>query len=325
VAETPDPASGRVPGPARGPVPGAEDGTAPDAGTQAGAEDGTGAQADANANANADTDPEADAGAQAGPEAGTASGGSGQAPAPDRVVADAVMDVAGRATIPLQAARADKNFATAFWYNDLIEVGDDRETIRQYLVTSEPQTRYELGQFTLREGLVTPELPADELVMPGFSRKWFRIDELGVAVMPTVDLHLHGERKGWSWSVQEVTEGLAARPEDIASLGPEPVTAYLLGHEVTDPDSRHPGRPQILLEGAVRRAGEDAVVWDGPFPQGCAGAPVFAGLPHEQGLKLVCLGPALPGDPVRVACFDRLRPAVHHLSPARKRHWWQRA
>jgi hypothetical protein len=241
------------------------------------------------------------------------------------VVADAVMDVAGRATLPLQAARADKNFATAFWYNDLVAVGDDRETIRQYLVTSEPHTRYEIGQFTLREGLVSPELPAEELVMPGFSRKWFRIPELGVAVMPTVDLHLHGERKGWSWSVQEVTEGLAARPEDIESLGAEPVSAYLLGHEVTEPGTRHPGRPQALLEGSVSRDGEGVVVWDGPLPSGCAGAPVFAGLPHDQGLKLVCLGLALPGDPVRVAGFDVLRPAIHGLSPSPKRHWWQRA
>lgn len=312
MAETPDPASGPAPDPAQGRIPGPASGEPPVGATPSG---------------------EPSAGPTAGgapadePAAGDPSGAdpASTAPSPDRVVSDAVMDVAGRATLPLQAARADKNFATAFWYNDLVQVDDDRETIRQYLVTTEPHTRYELGQFTLREGLIAPELPADELVLPGFSRKWFRIEELGVAVMPTVDLHLHGERKGWTWSVQEVTEGLAARPEDIEALGPEPLPAYLLGHEVTEPDSRHPGRPQILLESTVTRTAEGVVRWDGPLPHGCAGAPVFAGLPHEQGLKLVCLGLVRPGEPATLATFDELRPAIHHLSPARRRHWWQRA
>ncbi|WP_225846178.1 hypothetical protein [Streptomyces sp. HPF1205] len=305
MAETPDPTSGSAPDPTPGRIPGPASGE-PSAKPPA-------QDTPAQETPTMDTPP-------GEPSAGDAFGG----PSPDRVVSDAVTDVAGRATLPLQAARADRNFGTAFWYNDLIEVDDDRETIRQYLVTTEPHTRYEIGQFTLREGLISPELPADELVLPGFSRKWFRIEELGVAVMPTVDLHLHGERKGWTWSVQEVTDGLAARPEDIEALGPEPLPAYLLGHEVTEPDSRHPGRPQTLLAGTVTRDAEGVVRWDGPLPEGCAGAPVFAGLPHEQGLKLVCLGLVRPGEPATLVTFDMLRPAIHHLSPGRRRHWWQR-
>jgi hypothetical protein len=249
------------------------------------------------------------------------------------LIPDAVREVAGRATLPFQAARADRSFGTAFWYNDLVQVAEDRETIRQYLVTAEPQTRYELGQFTLREQLVEPELPADELVMPGFRKKWSPAGDSGVAVMPTVDLHLHAERKGWRWAAQEVTAGLAAQPEDIAALGAEPLAAYALGHEVTgDPGSKHPGRPQTLLAGTVSRSrtdGADTVVWGGPVPEGCAGAPVFAGLPHADGqVKLVCLGALLPADGDRtggvVATFDRLRPAIHALSPSVRRHWWQR-
>jgi hypothetical protein len=293
-----------------------------------------------------------------------------QSPAPGsagRMIADAVLDVAGRATLPLQAARKDKNFGTAFWYNDLVEAVDDRETIRQYLVTSEPQTRYEIGQFTLREGLITPELPADELVLPGFARKWAPVADLGVAVMPTVDLHIHAERKGWAWAAQEITAGLAARPEDIAALDERPLPAWLLGHEVEEPGTRHPGRPQVLVEGTVTRTPEGIVRWSGPLPLGCAGAPVFAGLPHEEGsTKLICLGLALPGAPaavpgphavpgpqspegaaapqgslsaqgspapgepgdpavpVTLVTFDRLRPAIHTLTPPRVRHWWQR-
>lgn len=242
------------------------------------------------------------------------------------VVTEAVLTLAGRATLPLQGARRDQNYGTAFWYNDLVEVTDESETIRQYLVTAEPQTRYEVGQFSLREGLITPELPADELVLPGFARKWSPLGDLGVAVMPTVELHLHAERKGWAWAAQEITAGLAARAEDIETLGTEPLPAYLLGHEVTEPGTRHPGRPQRLIPGTVTRTAEGTVEWSGPLPQGCAGAPVFAGLPHEEEgqVKLVCLGLALPGEPVTLVTFDALRPAIHTLSPARKRHWWQR-
>jgi len=277
----------------------------------------------------------------------------------ESVITEAVLSVAGRATLPLQAARADRNFGTAFWYNDLVEVVGERETIRQYLVAAEPQTRYQIGQFTLRDGLITPELPADELVLPSFARKWSPLRELGVAVMPTVDLHIHAERKGWAWAVQEITSGLAAQPADIASLGTEPVPAYLLGHEVTDPDQRHPGRPQTLLPGTVTRDDQGVLRFSAPLPEGCAGAPVFAGLPHEEGrIKLICLGLALPGRPAEqpagaetdapagpptgapkgpsagaptetpattvIVPFDRLRTAIHTLTPPRKRHWWQR-
>jgi hypothetical protein len=259
-------------------------------------------------------------------------GGHESPAAPELLIPDAVLDVAGRATLPFQAARADRSFGTAFWYNDLVEVAEGHEVIRQYLVTAEPLTRYGLGQFTLREGLVEPELPADELVMPGFSKKWARAGDLGVAVMPTVELHLHAERKGWSWASQEVTAGLAARPEDIDGLGEEPVAAYALGHEVTGkPGTKHPERPQTLLTGTVARTGEGAVRWSGGIPEGCAGAPVFAGVPHTDGrVKLVCLGLLLPAEPGAapetgtVATFDTLRSAIHALSPAPRRHWWQR-
>lgn len=248
-------------------------------------------------------------------------------PWPADPVEEAVLRAAGRATLPFQAARADRSYATAFWYNDLVESSGDRELIRQYLVTAEARTRYEIGQFTLRAGLVEPELPADELVLPSFSRKWTPLGDLGVAVMPTVDLHIHAERKGWSWSTEEVTSGLAAVPEDVAMVGTEPLPAYLLGHEVVEePGSRHAERPQVLLPGTVSREDADPVRWTGPFPAGLAGAPVFTVLPMDDGqVKLVCLGLALPGDPTPVVVtFDLLRPAIHAVTPTRRRGWWRR-
>jgi hypothetical protein len=245
---------------------------------------------------------------------------------PESLIADAVREVAARATLPFQAARADRSFGTAFWYNDLIETGEGREVIRQYLVTAEPRTRYEIGQWTLREGLADPEQPLDELVMGGFARKWSALDGLGVAVMPTVELHLHAEKKGWRWASQEVTAGLAAQADDISLIGSEPLPAYVLGHEVDETASvKHPDRPQTLVPGAVVRPAPDGpLTWSGPLPAGFDGAPVFTVLPlGDDRLKLLCLGAALPGDPPTIATFDRLRPAIHALSPSRKRHWWQ--
>ncbi|SDN28612.1 hypothetical protein [Actinacidiphila guanduensis] len=245
---------------------------------------------------------------------------------PRGLVPDTIRQIAGRATLPFHATRPELSFATAFWYNDLIETGGDHEVIRQYLVTAAHRTRYETGQWTLRPELADPEQPVDELVMGGFMKRWTAFPTLGVAVMPTVDMHLHAERKSWRWATQEITEGLAARAEDIAAIVAEPLPAYILGH-TAEGGGRRPARHQHLLEGAVSRPDpEGRMQWSGPeLPDGFDGAPVFAALelPDEQ-LKLLCLGAIVPGGPPTVATFDLLRPAVHALAPPRTRHWWQR-
>lgn len=246
-----------------------------------------------------------------------------ETPAPQSMIVTAITNLAGRATLPFQEARAERNAGTAFWYNDLIETRPGQEVIIQYLVTAEAPTRVKLGEWTLRPELCEPERAADSLVMPQFAAKWTELAGLGVAVMPTVDLHTHAERKKWAWTTEEITSGLAATEEDIAALGPEPLPAYVLGHAVTE---ERRARPQALLPGTVVR--EDPagpVVWTGELPEGYAGAPVFAGLPaDEEQTKLICLGLALPGEPATVVTFDRLRPAIHALAPARGRRWWQR-
>jgi hypothetical protein len=35
---------------------------------------------------------------------------------------------------------------TAFWYNDLVDVATEHERIRQFLVTAEAATQYEMAQ-----------------------------------------------------------------------------------------------------------------------------------------------------------------------------------
>ncbi|WP_328672726.1 hypothetical protein [Streptomyces sp. NBC_00328] len=54
-----------------------------------------------------------------------------------------------------------------------------------------------------------------------------------------------GARKGWHWTTDEITDGIAAGPEDIAGLGPNPVTAYLLGHDVGT--GKRPARDQAVV------------------------------------------------------------------------------
>ncbi|WP_051951421.1 hypothetical protein [Actinacidiphila yeochonensis] len=218
-----------------------------------------------------------------------------------------------------------------------MESDGDREVVRQYLVTAAPRTRYEIGQLTLRTEVVdNAQKAVDILAMGGFAKRWTVLEGLGVAVMPTVDMHLHAERKGWNWESQEVTDGLAARDEDIAAIGPELVEAYVLGHAVdAEGSDRDPDRPQRMLAGHVSRPAPDApLTWSGPaLPEGFDGAPVFAGLAlPENKVKLLCLGVALPapaddGAPSAtavVAPFDRMRPAIRALLPSRKRRWWQR-
>lgn len=246
-----------------------------------------------------------------------------------------IMDVAGRATLPFHEVDEDRNAGTAFWYNDLVDATPGREVIRQYLVTAEPLTRYPLGQFTLRDGLCEPPQSAEVLILPGFGRLWTRLDDIGVAVMPTVELHTHAERRGWSWTTDEITAGLAADAQEIAAIGAEPVPAYALGHgadsgadgdgEVVAWDIRRPA----VVAGTVVRDADGVVRWGGAaLPAGFGGAPVFLAvpLPDEQ-FRLVCAGLVLPGAAGaarEVLTFDRLRPAVRAVTDAvpGPRRWW---
>uniref|UniRef100_A0AAU3I5I6 Uncharacterized protein n=1 Tax=Streptomyces sp. NBC_01393 TaxID=2903851 RepID=A0AAU3I5I6_9ACTN len=253
---------------------------------------------------------------------------------------DAIVGHAGRATLPFKRADRDEQHATAFWFNDLVETTSEGEFVRQFLVTASEPTKVETAEFTLRHGLCAPAPSSENLLMFDFAEGWTHLDGLGVAVMPTGGLHAHGARKGWHWTTDEITDGIAAGPEDIAGLGPNPVTAYLLGHDVGT--GKRPARDQAVVLGEVTRTGDGGIHWTGTVPQGCAGAPVFIDVPLEgNSFKLVCLGVALPGDGHHtIAPFDRIRTALRALGqdtapvlavtepPAQprepKRHWWQR-
>ncbi|MER6257366.1 hypothetical protein ABT224_39200 [Streptomyces sp. NPDC001584] len=248
---------------------------------------------------------------------------------------------ASRATLPFQRVHRAEQHATAFWFNELVEETTEGALVRQYLVTAGEPTRVETAEITLRPELCSPAMSADKVAMTGFAEGWTHLDDLGVAVMPDTALYAYAARKGWSWTTDEITDGVAATAEDIARLGGMPVPAYLLGHPV---DAESGAREQALVVGEIVRTDEDGVRWVGTLPQGCVGAPVFigAGL-GENSFKLVCVGVALPGDGHHpIATFDRIRTALRALSPdapaapdtagtpapsepaAPKRRWWQR-
>ncbi len=194
-------------------------------------------------------------------------------------IINAIISTAGRSTLPIRQAPSDRNPGTAFWFDDPVGAGDDPDEVRQYLVTADALTRCDLGELLLRAELCEPALNTDVLLLPGFADQWSRLDELGVAVLPTAGLHAHGERKGWRWTVDEITDATAARDEDIARIGTRPVPAVVLGHQVDGPLN---DRPQTVLTGHVTRSADGVVRWDRGIPEGCVGAPVFILAPRTD-------------------------------------------
>jgi hypothetical protein len=253
-------------------------------------------------------------------------------------IADAIVGHAGRATLPFQQAHRDEQHATAFWFNELVETTAEGEVIRQYLVTASEPARVEIAEFTLRPDLCAPAMSAEKLLMIDFAAGWTHLRDLGVAVMPTTGLHAHGARKGWRWTTDEITDGIAAKQEDMAGLGAKPVAAYVLGHDI---GAGNGAREQAVVVGGVTRTSEGSTRWVGDLPQGCVGAPVFIGAPlGGNSFKLVCVGVVLPGDGHHpIATFDHIRTALHALAPDTasapetagpnpgtsepKRRWWR--
>ncbi len=161
-----------------------------------------------------------------------------------------------------------------------------------------------------------------ELLMRHFADTWTRLPDLGIAVMPTAGLIAHAERKGWQWTTDEITEGLAAHEPDLAAIGIGSVPAYVLGHDVGPQRERIQG----VVTGNVTRDTNGALRWDRAMPNGCAGAPVFIALPQgETQLKLLCVGVVLPGPGANtIATFDQIRPAIRSMASLPPNHQTRR-
>ncbi|BFU46214.1 hypothetical protein [Krasilnikovia sp. MM14-A1004] len=234
---------------------------------------------------------------------------------------EALMGCARRATLPFQEAERPRHFGTAFWYNHLIQATPRRDIFTQYLITAEALTTFDLATFTVRPELGDPAPSADILAIADFRTAWTRLPELGIALMPAAMLHAYADRKGWRWNTHEITDGLAARESDIATIGRTPVEAYVLGHDVGEGQEREQG----LAVGAVVLDGRGRLRWNARMPVGCVGAPVFISVPVGGGqYRLVCLGVVLPGESDNeITPFDRIRTAVAAITP-RPSRWWKR-
>lgn len=224
---------------------------------------------------------------------------------------NAIMANATRATLPFEQAATRKMPGTAFWYNDLVDATPGHERIRQFLVTAEAVPHYEMAQWTLRAELCEPAMSAEFLAMPGFADSWIALPDLGIAVMPTGGLYAHAQRKGWQWTTDEITDGLAATEVDVEVLGGTPTPGFVLGHDVGPRGERLQG----LAAGGVIRDADGRLYWDRAMPDGFAGAPVFVSrMLDESRLKLVCLGVVLPGGHrTDIVGFDRIRAAIRAL------------
>ncbi|XVU22436.1 hypothetical protein ACQPZJ_34915 [Actinoplanes sp. CA-054009] len=239
--------------------------------------------------------------------------------APAEQVIDLILANAARCTLPFAEETGDRRHATAFWYNHLVEDTAEREVYVQYLLTAEALTSADVATWTMRPELADPEPSAINVTMTNFAGTWRRFPRVGVAAMPATNLHSYADRKGWRWATDEITDGLAAREEDVATIGRTPVPAYVLGHDAGGQ------RDQVVLVGSAGLDVRGRLRWTGEMPPGCVGAPVFTDIPGDGSSKLVCLGLVRPGERHNeIASFDQIRKEIATAISQPARRWWKR-
>jgi hypothetical protein len=221
-------------------------------------------------------------------------------------IGDTIVDLLQRATLPFVAVGGAAP-GTAFLYNHLVETTSGFDRVIEFMVTAGQHVHGDVGELRLRPEMIEPVGAAsDILVMTKFAEQWTHDETTGVAFTPFARLHEHGRRKGWRWTTQEVTDGLAARTQDIAAISAEPQPAYVLGHGVDGTE-----RPLLLVRGSVRRDEHGTIRWCETARDGLHGSPVFATRATERGVKLVCLGVLLPeARDHPIATFDLIRTAI---------------
>ncbi|WP_422754940.1 hypothetical protein [Micromonospora sp. WMMD708] len=145
----------------------------------------------------------------------------------------------------------------------------------------------------LRPSITEPAGVADvSLPLADLPAGWSRDARLGVAALPTGELHGYAAGRGWRWRVQPVPAAVAVTADDLDALGAGPVTAIVLALGVGDDGSRP---LEVAVERAVRDG--DRLRITAALPAGYVGAPVFGVRPDAAGeIGLRCLGVLLPAD-----------------------------
>lgn len=228
-------------------------------------------------------------------------------------IARFLLGLVGRGTFPMSQVISGHE-SCAFLFNDLLESDDDGDTIATWILTADAMTYAEAGVFGIRPEMTEDGAPsAGEVVVMGYEQFWYHFPDVGVAAMPMAALHGYAARKGWAWSTQEITDGLAASANDIADLGEVPHTTLVIGHP-TDQQGRPPG----VAVARVDMSGGVPILL-GHVDRGFLGAPAFVALrdpasPDSDGLMLKCVGVVLPGDATHpIATFDKIRPLLRRI------------
>jgi hypothetical protein len=226
-------------------------------------------------------------------------------------VAYKLCQLIGRAILPVRRVEVSgegEDFGTAFFFDELAGPTVGGDPVREYLLTADVLTHAAVGEIGLRASVTEPAgVASDAILMPDFARRWVHHPDAGVAIMPTGGLYEHGRAEGWQWRIQPVSDGIAARADSIAEVGPGPSSAFVLALGVGEDGSRP---LEVAIERVVRDG--DAVRVTAALPPGYVGAPVFTVYTNDDGdVALRCLGLVLPGDGSHpLATFDRIRAAI---------------
>lgn len=230
----------------------------------------------------------------------------------DDPLGDVIVDRLVRATLPI-AGPVSGPSGTAFLYNHLVGSTDSGDRVVELLITADVFAQQAMLEFELRPDMIEPAgAAADKLLVTDVAGLWTH-DAAGFAFVPSTFLHAHGQRKGWHWTTQELTDGFAATAQDLVDLGAGQRRGYILGHTV---DGTR--RPLVLISGRLRRDDAGVISWVGSVPDGTVGSPVFTVRQLDaRSFKVVCLGVLLPGTGDNlVATFDAIRLAVAATLPS---------
>jgi hypothetical protein len=228
-------------------------------------------------------------------------------------IAQYLIGLVGRGTFPMSQI-ADGHESCAFLFNDLLASDDDSDTVATWILTADAMTYVGAGVFAIRLEMTEGGAPsADDVIVTEYEQSWYHFPDIGVAAMPMAVLRGYAARKGWAWSTQEITDGLAANAHDIAALGEVPHTLLAIGHP-TDQRGRPPGVAVARID-----MGGGVPTLLGSAERGFIGGPAFVAFPSPASadsneLMLKCIGVVLPGDAAHpIATFDKIRPRLRRI------------
>jgi hypothetical protein len=228
-------------------------------------------------------------------------------------IARFLIGLVGRGTFPVSQTAGGRQ-SCAFLFNDLLASDDDGDTVATWILTADAMTYADFGAFDIRPEMTENGAPsAKAVIVTEYEHSWYHFPDIGVAAMPMAVLRDYSARKGWTWSTQEITDGLAATARDIANLGEEQHTILIIGHPADQPN-----RPQGVMVARIDVHGGVPAL-PGRADDGFIGAPAFAAFPNPASpdsneLLLRCIGIILPGDAAHpIATFDEIRPLVRQV------------